>query len=117
MEDHEDTRHVLRGLLARWGHTVTTADTVAQAREILSRQSFDILLSDIGLPDGSGLDVIAALRETSTIPAIAMSGYGMEGDLARAHAAGFDEHIVKPVSAETLRETVARLTEKSFIRT
>ncbi len=49
-----------------------------------------MLLSDIGLPDGSGLDVIAALRETSTTPAIAMSGYGMEADLARAHAAGFD---------------------------
>ena len=104
VEDHEDTRAILQRLMTRWGHAVAIATTVAQAREEIARGAFDLLLSDVGLPDGTGYDVIAALREKSQIPAVAMSGFGMEADLARSHAAGFTEHIVKPVSAERLRE-------------
>ena len=109
VEDHEDTRTVLVRLLKRWGHTVTTAGNVAQAREAIATGTFDLLLSDIGLPDGTGLDVVATLREKSHIPAVAMSGYGMEADLARTKAAGFNEHIVKPVAAEHLREVISRI--------
>ncbi|MDZ4403976.1 ATP-binding protein [Prosthecobacter sp.] len=108
VEDHEDTRQILHRLMTRWGHTVTTASTVAQASRALASDTFDLLLSDIGLPDGSGLEVIAALRERSDIPAVAMSGYGMEADIARAHAAGFTEHIVKPVTADALRKMLTR---------
>lgn len=108
VEDHDDTRQILHLLMMRWGHSVTTASTLTQARQELAEKTFDLLLSDIGLPDGSGLEVIAALREKSDIPAIAMSGYGMEADIARAHAAGFTEHIVKPVTADLLRKTLSR---------
>ncbi len=102
VEDHDDTRHVLHRLMTRWNHSVTVASTLAAARKALEEKTFDLLLSDIGLPDGSGFEVIAA--ERSDIPAIAMSGYGMEADIARVHAAGFTEHIVKPVTAEVLRK-------------
>ena len=108
VEDHEDTRIVLQRLISRAGHTVTTACTVADAREAIARDGFDLLLSDLGLPDGSGLEVIAALREKSDIPAVAMSGYGMEADLARTRAAGFIEHIIKPVDADALRALLTR---------
>lgn len=109
VEDHEDTRRILGALIDRWGHAVTMATNVAEACEALEAGTFDLVLSDIGLPDGSGFDVVTMLRKTSSIPAVAMSGYGMESDLARTQAAGFNEHIVKPVSAETLREMLDRL--------
>lgn len=113
VEDHDDTRHVLHRLMTRWNHTVTVASTLAEARKALAEGTFDLLLSDIGLPDGSGYEVIAALREHSDIPAIAMSGYGMEADIARVHAAGFTEHIVKPVTAEALRKMLHRFSTQS----
>ena len=109
VEDHADTRAVLSRLVTRWGHTVRTARTVAEARASLIAETFDLLLSDIGLPDGTGLEVAAALREMSNIPAVAMSGFGMEADVANARAAGFTEHLVKPVSAERLREVLERV--------
>jgi len=108
VEDHDDTRHILQRLIARAGHTVTTASSLQQARRVLAEGDFDFLLSDLGLPDGSGLDVIAALRQKSDIPAVAMSGFGMEEDVARSRAAGFAEHIIKPVAAEALRELLDR---------
>ena len=108
VEDHEDTRSVLRRLMTRWGHSVTTAASVAEARDAIAGGTFDLLLSDVGLPDGTGHDVIAVWREKSRAPAVAMSGYGMEADLARTQAAGFAEHLVKPVSAEGLRELLTR---------
>ena len=109
VEDHEDTRRILARLISAWGHALTIATNVAEACQALDEGIFDVVLSDIGLPDGSGFDVIAQLRKTTATPAVAMSGYGMESDLARAHAAGFNEHLVKPVSAETLKELLARL--------
>lgn len=108
VEDHADTRFVLQRLMSRWGHEVTVAKSVAEAREAIANATFDLLLSDVGLADGTGLDVVAALREKSDIPAVAMSGYGMPADLARTREAGFTEHIVKPVSADALRESLLR---------
>ena len=104
VEDHDDTRAVMQRLLTRWGHTVTLAASVAQARAALAGSTFDLLLSDVGLPDGTGHEVIAALREKSAAPAVAMSGYGMEADIRRVLDAGFAEHLVKPVAAGRLRE-------------
>jgi CheY-like chemotaxis protein len=109
VEDHDDTREILQRLMTRWGHTVTTANNVAQARLALAGGAFDLLLSDLGLPDGSGVDVIAALRERSDIPAVAMSGFGQPADRDRTHAAGFCEHIIKPVDAAELRALITRL--------
>lgn len=104
VEDHEDTRAILLRLMVRWGYTVTQAGSVQEARRRLDDESFDLLLCDIGLPDGSGTEVAEHLRARSTIPAVAMSGYGMETDLENTRRAGFSKHIVKPVIAEELRQ-------------
>lgn len=88
---------------------ITAADSVTAARLAIAEGSFDVVLSDLGLPDGTGLDVAAALREKSAVPAIAMSGYGMEADLSRSRAAGFNEHLVKPVTAAALRAMLAQM--------
>jgi signal transduction histidine kinase len=104
VEDHEDTRGILQRLMTRWGHSIMVAASVSEAREAIAKGTFDLLLSDLGLPDGTGYDVIAAFREKSDAPAVAMSGFGMEADLARTTAAGFAEHVVKPVSADALRD-------------
>lgn len=106
VEDHEDTRGILQRLMSRWGHRVTTAASVKQAREEIEKGVFDMLLSDLGLPDGTGYDVIAAFRKRSDAPSIAMSGFGMEADLVRSQQAGFTEHLVKPISADRLKELI-----------
>jgi len=68
-----------------------------------------LLISDIGLPDGSGVDLLAQIAHRDELQAIAMSGYGMESDLEQTKAAGFREHLVKPVSTDRLKEAIQRL--------
>ena len=109
VEDHEDTREILHRLLTRWGHTITTAACVEQARQKIADGSYDLMLSDVGLPDGTGLEVVAALRAKSGAPAVAMSGFGMEADRERSREAGFDDHIVKPVTPAVLRAVLGRV--------
>ncbi len=108
VEDHEDTRNVLVRLITRWGHSLKAAASVAEAGEAIAGGVFDMLLSDVGLPDGTGHDVVTAWRGKFDGPAVAMSGFGMEADLARTKAAGFADHLVKPVSVESLRELFTR---------
>ena len=67
---------------------------------------FDLLISDLGLPDGTGLDVLRGVREHSDCPAIALSGYGMESDLLRSREAGFATHLVKPIEMDQLEVTI-----------
>ncbi len=110
VEDHADTLRTLGRLLRNRGLTVVTAATVRAALECAKRESFDIVVSDLGLPDGSGYDVIAGVRELVRIPGIAMSGYGMEEDLRRSAEAGFSEHLIKPISFKTLMASIRRLT-------
>lgn len=109
VEDHEDTRNALTRLLKRWGHVVQPAATIAQALEILEEFDPEMLLSDVGLPDGTGMELVGKVRHDRDIPAIAMSGYGMESDLEQTKHAGFDAHLVKPVAAVRLKETIDRL--------
>ena len=109
VEDHDDSRIILQRLMTRWTHQVTVAASVAQAREAIAREKFDLLLSDIGLQDGTGYEIVAAFREHSNAPALALSGYGMEADIARIRAAGFTEQMVKPIKGELLREMLAQL--------
>ena len=71
------------------GYRVKTAESVQAALRVAAQEKFDLLVSDIGLPDGSGEDLLRLLREKGhTLPGIALSGYGMEQDMARSHAAG-----------------------------
>ncbi|MEP7220994.1 MAG: response regulator, partial [Bacteroidota bacterium] len=109
VEDHRDTREVMRMFLEQRGYQVR----VAESMEAAIRQAampFDLLISDIGLPDGSGLDLIRTLASRGPVRGIAVSGYGMEEDIRRSIEAGFAEHLTKPVKPARLEEAIRALT-------
>ncbi|XHR27029.1 MAG: PAS domain S-box protein [Chthoniobacteraceae bacterium] len=107
VEDHEDTARILSRLLRQWGYTVATAGSVATALERAKQAQFDLLVSDLGLPDGSGLEIARHLR--GRVRAVALSGYGTDEDIRASLEAGFSEHLTKPVSIQTLRAAVNKL--------
>ena len=102
VEDHEDTNRSLTRMLRRRGYEVFAARDVRSALDIATSQQFDVLVSDIGLPDGSGYDLLPALRAKGDVFGIALSGYGMEEDVRRSGEAGFSHHLVKPVDLNKL---------------
>jgi CheY-like chemotaxis protein len=108
VEDHGVTAKMMKMVLTREGHKVETAGDVATGLELAGQHAFDLLLSDLGLPDGSGHDLMRALRSRGhKFPGIALSGYGQEEDIRRSYEAGFAAHLTKPASREGLLETVA----------
>jgi len=111
VEDHGATAKMMRMVLTADGHSVEPAGDVATALELASRSDFDLLMSDLGLPDGSGHDLMRQLRERGhTFPGIALSGYGQEDDIRRSREAGFVAHLTKPASREALVEAIAAVT-------
>lgn len=104
VDDHEATRTVLSRLLGRAGHQVTLAASMLEALRAFEGGKFDVVISDLGLPDGSGLDLMRTLQRQCPVAGIALSGYGMEDDLRRTKEAGFFAHLVKPVNIEQLRQ-------------
>jgi CheY-like chemotaxis protein len=82
-----------------------------RARAAVEAEQFDLIISDIGLPDGSGLDIMRLVRKRRPIKGIALSGFGMEEDIQRSREAGFSEHLTKPVDLRVLREAIRRLVE------
>jgi PAS domain S-box-containing protein len=109
VEDHADTLRILSRLLQKWGYNVQCASSVATALELAAQESFDILVSDIGLPDGSGLDIMRQTKERYGLHGIALSGFGTDDDRRESREAGFDEHLTKPVGIECLRTAVERV--------
>jgi CheY-like chemotaxis protein len=102
VDDHPDTLRSLARLLNRRGFEVITAGNAAEAITAAGRSPFDLLISDLGLPDCSGLELVIRINRIQAMPAIALSGYGMESDLAESQRAGFQMHITKPVEFEEL---------------
>jgi PAS domain S-box-containing protein len=109
VEDHNDTRRTLSRLLTHFGHDVLIANNVRGAMEIIGSDQIDILLCDIGLPDGSGYEVAAQARAKGHIKAIALTGFGTEDDVRRSKQAGFDFHLVKPVNFQELQNALDQL--------
>lgn len=114
VEDHAMTAHIMSRLLRSVGHQVVTVTTVASALAAFKAGSFDLLISDLGLPDGDGRELIKQLRAIRPIRAIALSGYGMESDLQESARAGFMEHLVKPINAQQLRDAITRTMNATF---
>jgi signal transduction histidine kinase/CheY-like chemotaxis protein len=110
VDDHPDTCAALEKLLTLRGHTVTAAHNMQAALAAASRASFDLLISDVGLPDGNGMELLGHLREKHSIRGIAISGFGMDADIGKSIEAGFSEHLVKPVKLEKLEAAIARVT-------
>ena len=109
VDDHQDTCTALERLLVRRGHLVAAAHNVRSAMEAAARNSFDLLISDIALPDGTGTELMTYLHAISRIPGIAISGFGMNGDIEKSIEAGFAEHLVKPVKMENLEAAIDRV--------
>jgi signal transduction histidine kinase/ActR/RegA family two-component response regulator len=113
VEDHAPTRKVLEGLLRRKGHQPTLAASVSEAHDRLTGDTFDVVMSDLGLPDGSGWQLMSEVKKIQPgVPGIALSGYGMEGDLRKTKEAGFTVHLTKPVSLEQLDTALHRIEEE-----
>jgi len=106
VEDHQDTRRTLSRLLTHFGHKVVTADNVEGAIELIGVNNIDVVLCDIGLPDGSGYEVAAQARAIGHIKAIALTGFGTERDVQRSKDAGFDFHLVKPINFQELQSAL-----------
>ncbi len=111
VEDDEATRVTLERLLTRRGHQVTAVASTAAARDAAREAHFEVLISDLGLPDGSGHDLMAQLRDTPGLHGIALSGYGMEEDVARSLASGFGIHLTKPIDIRELDRAIARVSQ------
>jgi CheY-like chemotaxis protein len=104
VEDHEDTNRSLTQLLRRRGYHVQPAYSVESALKIAAGELFDVLISDIGLPDGTGIELMERLKQerSASLFGIALTGFGMEDDIRRSHEVGFHHHLVKPVDLNRL---------------
>ena len=108
VDDHQDTCAALEKLLIRRGHLVAAAHDVRSAMEASARDKFDLIISDIALPDGSGMDLMIQVRAISNVPGIAISGFGNNGDIERSLQAGFSEHLIKPIKLDDLEAAIER---------
>ena len=106
VEDHEPTLQVLSRLLARAGHQVRAARTMSEALAAAAGQPIDLVISDLGLPDGTGNELMRQLRDTYGLSGIALSGYGMDEDIARSRESGFVAHLIKPVDFHQLERAL-----------
>ncbi len=109
VEDHIDSAELMAELLQTHGHTVAVATTASAARSLASEQVFDVIVSDVGLPDASGYDLMTELRDLYAIKGIAVTGSGAASDIARAKVAGFSMHLTKPVTLRRLADALAQI--------
>ncbi len=106
VEDHVDSAELLAELLESSGHTVRVANTASAAMEAANEQPFDDVVSDGGLPDASGYELMQQLRERFPIKGIAMTGSGRQSDIDAGRAAGFSVYLTKPVSLQRLQQAL-----------
>ncbi len=109
VEDHEDTRRVLSRSLRRRGYGVIAAGSVEAAAAQFSVALPDLLICDIGLPDGTGWELLERLKTHGSVRAIAMSGYGMNSDVEKSREIGFAAHLTKPIDFQRLEALIAEL--------
>jgi PAS domain S-box-containing protein len=112
VEDHDDTRHVFQAILGQKGHSVKGAATGEAALALASSNAFDLVISDLGLPDISGTELMTILQERYSLRGVALSGYGMEEDIRKSKSAGFAYHLTKPVDPAKIDQLLADLTRE-----
>lgn len=115
IEDNDDVAVAYRALLRLLGHQATIARTGTAGVELTIRHQPDVVVCDIGLPDIDGYEVARRIRHdqrTAHIPMLAVSGYGQAADKARSRAAGFDEHLVKPLSSQSMAAALNALGQR-----
>jgi CheY-like chemotaxis protein len=109
VEDDASTLRVMARLLRSRRCEVTTATSVADALAAAEAGDFDLIVSDIGLPDGTGWELMQQLRELGIARGIALTGFGMDEDVRRSREAGFIAHLTKPVDFQKLEETIQQV--------
>ncbi len=112
VEDHGDTRRVLSQLLGHFGHETSAADSVASALEFLNAKEFDAIVSDLGLPDGDGCDVVRAAKQNHKLAAVALTARNEAEDIRTGLEAGFDYHLTKPIDFGALRRVLDQITPR-----
>jgi CheY-like chemotaxis protein len=115
VENHEDTRNCLRGFFESLGHTVLCSESMHGGIQLLGQDACDVLLSDIGLPDGDGWKLLEATN-SSSVYAIAMSGFGSLADRRRSLEAGYRSHLVKPFMPDELLPLLAKALEERTVQ-
>ena len=110
VEDDADSRLAMARLLTMTGHRPLPAANAAEAMRLAQSQRCDVVVSDVGLPDRSGLELMRDLQGLYAIPGIAVSGYTDAADVTECRRAGFARHLKKPIEFETLLETLEELT-------
>jgi len=115
VEDHVDTREVLTRLLTHWGFEVAPAENLQHGLDQLEGQPIDVILSDIGLPDGTGYALInEARRRGKNVLGIALSGFGFPTEAEVSRQSGFDHHLTKPFDCQQLRSLLeAKIARKN----
>jgi CheY-like chemotaxis protein len=109
VEDHGETLQALSRLLSHFGHEISLAEGAQSALEIIGSKEFDVVLSDIALPDGTGYDVISEAKRKQPVKAVALTGFGATEDIQRGKEAGFDFHLTKPIDFHELRTVLAQI--------
>jgi HAMP domain-containing protein/signal transduction histidine kinase/ActR/RegA family two-component response regulator len=102
VEDHEDTNRSLTKLLLRRGYHVQSALSFQSALDLIAKEQFDVLISDLALPDGNGIELMQTLGSERPVLGIALTGFGMESDIRKSQDAGFKHHLVKPIDLNKL---------------
>lgn len=110
VEDDEMTQRVMSLLLRQMGHQTSAAGDIKSALGFAEQSRYDLIISDLGLPDGSGHELMREIQKRYGIRGIALSGFGMEEDVRKSHEAGFAEHLIKPVTIEKLEAVIAKIT-------
>lgn len=116
VEDHDATRMTLQQLLVRRNYRVMLAASLAEARTIARQQTFDLVISDIGLPDGSGNTLMTELKDAFGLKGIALTGYGMDHDISAAQKAGFVAHLTKPIRIEELEKSLSDIVQRGLLQ-
>ncbi len=113
VDDHADTCTGMKMMLERSGYDITVAYSAGEAVEKTQEADFDLLISDIGLPDRSGYELMRELRQSKGLRGIALSGFGMESDVNEARDAGFSQHLTKPINFDRLQRAIRQLLEST----
>jgi hypothetical protein len=103
VEDHYDTRYILSRLLQHFGYYVDSAENYRSASDLLATFQFNVLVSDIGLPDGNGFDLVKEAKQRQSLVSIALTAYSSRTDVKRGKDAGFDHYLCKPCDISELR--------------
>ena len=109
VEDHGETLQTLARLLSHFGHEISVADCTRGALEFVQAKQFDVVLCDIGLPDGSGYDIISEAKRKQSVKGVALTGFDRDEDIRRGREAGFDFHLTKPVDFHELRTVLGQI--------